>query len=363
MSAIIGTLILVPVAPDQLRAAASIDVSASQFAGYIRDWSEPEGYFDSDNFISNETSYLHVIDQLHARTRLGGVYIGVGPDQNFSYIAQTKPALAIIVDIRRQNLLQHLLFKALFQQAATRDEYLSLLFAKEKPAKSEGNTFADILKSVRAAPSSEALFEKHMGEVRSILTNQYHIPLSKDDLLKIEYTYRTFWRDNLDLRFESIGRGNASQYPTFERLLLETDLTGQLQNFLATDETFLWMKKFEAENRLIPIVGDFGGTTALRRVGSFLKLNGLQVSTFYTSNVEFYLFGTPAWPAFMKNVQALPVSQDSVFIRAYFGNGRPHPLNVRGHRSTSLVHGIGPFVQDYEGGRIPTYWEVVDRKN
>src|SRR5437762_4503616 len=89
-------------------AAAVPSVSRTEFIQYIDQWSEPEGYFDTDNFISNETSYLHIIPELQRRTVPGGVYIGVGPDQNFSYIARTKPTLAIIIDIRRQNMLQHL---------------------------------------------------------------------------------------------------------------------------------------------------------------------------------------------------------------------------------------------------------------
>ena len=52
----------------------------------------------------------------------GGAYIGVGPDQNFSYIAQVRPDIAFIVDIRRDNLLLHLLFKALFSLSDTRVE-------------------------------------------------------------------------------------------------------------------------------------------------------------------------------------------------------------------------------------------------
>ena len=50
----------------------------------------------------------------------GGAYIGVGPDQNFSYIARIRPSVAYIIDIRRDNLLLHLLFKALFARAPDR---------------------------------------------------------------------------------------------------------------------------------------------------------------------------------------------------------------------------------------------------
>src|SRR4051812_35779773 len=74
----------IPWTREHPRAATDIQVSTDQFGRYIEQWSEPEGVFDSDNFISNETSYLHVIDDLKTRVRPGGIYMGVGPDQNFS---------------------------------------------------------------------------------------------------------------------------------------------------------------------------------------------------------------------------------------------------------------------------------------
>ena len=92
----------------------------SAFARLVQRLSEPGGYFDSDNLISNETSYLHVLDGMRRLKVQGGAYIGVGPDQNFSYIARIRPTTAYIIDIRRDNLLLHLLFKALFARSTTR---------------------------------------------------------------------------------------------------------------------------------------------------------------------------------------------------------------------------------------------------
>src|SRR5438093_9319169 len=280
---------------EEPRAATGVQVSIEQFGRYIDDWSEPEGYFDSDNFISNETSYLHVIDQLRQRVKPGGIYLGVGPDQNLSYIVHTRPSLAIITDIRRQNMLQHLLFKALFVMSSNRVEYLSLLFSKETPPVKPGASFEDLLAAVRRAPSSEKLFQKNLATVKDLLLEKYKLKLDYDDLTKIQYVYRTFWQEGLDLRFSSLGRGNALNYPTFEEMLVETDRQGRQQNFLASEELFQWLKKFQAANRLIPIVGDFAGPHALRAVAAFLKANGLRLSTFYTSNVEFYLYGRSTW--------------------------------------------------------------------
>jgi hypothetical protein len=342
------------------RAATDLQISIEQFGRYIDEWSEPEGYFDSDNFISNETSYLHVIDQLRQRVRPGGIYLGVGPDQNLSYIVHTRPSLAIITDIRRQNLLEHLLFKALFAMASNRVEYLSLLFSREVPSVRPGASFEDILAAVRRSPSSEKLFEKNLAAIKELLLDKYKLKLSTDDVAKIAYVYRTFREENLDLRFSSIGRGNRMNYPTFEEMLLETDRQGRKQNFLSSEELFQWLKKFQSENRLVPIVGDFAGPRALKTVGAFLRSNGLRLSTFYTSNVEFYLFGRPTWTRYVANLRALPVADDSLFIRAYFPTyGQPHPMNMPGHRSTSLVQSLPRFLEQYNSGGLSSYWDVV----
>jgi hypothetical protein len=120
-----------------MTAAASRVANASRdhksFAALSARLSEPGGYFDSDNLISNETSYLHVIGKLKELGVNGGVYLGVGPDQSFSYIAKIRPKLAIMIDIRRDNLLQHLLFKSMFARSRNRIEYLCMFFGKPMP--------------------------------------------------------------------------------------------------------------------------------------------------------------------------------------------------------------------------------------
>jgi len=339
--------------------SASSNISRAEFKQHIEEWSEPEGYFDTDNFISNETSYLHVIPELQKRTQPGGVYIGVGPDQNFSYIARTKPSLAIIIDIRRQNMLQHLFLKALFDLSSSRAESLARFFGREVPAVNSAAALPELLRAVRRAPTSDSLYQRDLAALKQKLTG-YGLPLSAEDISKIEYVYESFHTDGLDLRFSSIGRNNASQYPTFESLLLQTDRTGKMQNYLADEETFLWMKQFEAENRLIPIVGDFSGPHAFKAVGAFLTTNGWKVSTFYTSNVEYYLFGQSTWSSYVQNVRSLPILSNAVFIRAYFSSAGPvHPQAVPGHRSTSLVQDIGTFLANEKAGRIRQYWDIV----
>src|SRR5436190_21048074 len=61
-------------------AAAALQAPESSFGRLIARLSEPGGYFDTDNIITNETSYLHVLDALRSHGVHGGAYIGVGPD-------------------------------------------------------------------------------------------------------------------------------------------------------------------------------------------------------------------------------------------------------------------------------------------
>src|SRR5207244_4416745 len=76
-----------------------------------------------------------------------GAYLGVGPEQNFTYIAAIQPKVAFIIDIRRQNLLEQLLYKALFELSTDRADFISRLFSRPRPSR------------LTAAASAEQLFE------------------------------------------------------------------------------------------------------------------------------------------------------------------------------------------------------------
>src|SRR5688572_28008824 len=101
MAALVALASLGVLCPQRSRPPApSANDAEIRLATLSAQLSEPEGYFDTDNLISNESSYLQVADQLDQAVPTGGVYLGVGPDQNFSYIARVRPRYAFILDIR-----------------------------------------------------------------------------------------------------------------------------------------------------------------------------------------------------------------------------------------------------------------------
>ena len=108
-------------------------VERAEFWKLIDEFSEPNGNFRSDNLLSNEIWFQTIIPELVTLVKPGAVYLGVGPEQNFSYIAALKPRVVFIVDIRRGNLHTQLMYKALFELARDRADFVSMLFARKRP--------------------------------------------------------------------------------------------------------------------------------------------------------------------------------------------------------------------------------------
>jgi len=113
-----------------------------EFWGFFTGMSEEGGSFPSENFVSNEKTYQYVIPTLQRTLTPHGVYLGVGPEQNFTYIVNLEPRLAVIFDIRRQNAMAHLMYKALFEMSPTRADFVAHLFSRPLPASSEYATTA-----------------------------------------------------------------------------------------------------------------------------------------------------------------------------------------------------------------------------
>lgn len=342
---------------------ASIAISLKDLDQLIQELSEPEGYFDSDNFISNETGYLKVLPLLNRSGIRGGVYLGVGPDQNYSYIAEVRPKLAIIVDIRRLNLLQHLYFKALFQLSSNRAQFLERLFGRRIMghfANAEKASISQILEWIDAA-SNDSAFGNHAIKEALEVIQAWNLSLSAEDLRSLHYIAREFQKAGPDLRFSSYYKPPRSHYPDYRTLLLETDATGKKSNYLASRERFIYVQLLHHENRIIPIVGNLAGVNALRRVGRRLKEWNLEVNCFYLSNVEFYLFRQRRWRPYVQNMRQLPWSDNAILIRTFANSWAHHPSQIPGYYMTTLLQLTRLFFENERAGMNQTYWDLVTR--
>ena len=351
----------------QQASSQAAGLSDAEFAALVARVSEPGGYFDSDNLISNESSYLHVLGAMRRLGVAGGTYVGVGPDQNFSYIAQIRPKIAFIIDIRRDNLLQHLLFKSLFEMARNRAEYLALLTGRAVPndvAKWNRRSIADVVELVEKSSPDADQFETTRAMVRAKV-KKYGIPVTPAELETIGRIHQAFFEAGLDLRFTSLGRAPRPYYPTLRTLLLEKDLAGKQQTYLASEDDFQFLKSLEARNLVVPVVGNLAGNHALREIGKLTAERGDKVSALYVSNVEFYLMREGTFDTFAATVRGLPHDTRSVIIRSYFGGGfyGPHPQSVPGYFSTQLLQTVDAFVSESARGGYQTYMDLVTKHN
>ena len=331
----------------------------AEFAATIASLSEDGGYFDTDNLISNERSYAEPMAALAADGLAGGVYVGVGPDQNFSYIARLRPSTAYVLDIRRDNLLLHLLFKALFELADTRADYLCLLVGCTVPAERRA-ALAD------AGPAELAAWidgARRGGVAREDprvpgLVAGFGVSLSPEDREALGRFHRSFLDDGLDLKFHSFGRPPQRLYPAYRDLMMERDPGGQFAHFLASERTYAVVRDLQRRDRVIPLVGDLAGATTLAALARRLDAEGARVSAVYVSNVEYYLFGGDRFDGFAANLARLPRHPGAVLLRAIFQTAGG---SVRaGYGSTSVAVPVEGLLRARAAGAVRSYGDLLN---
>jgi hypothetical protein len=276
---------------------------------------EPAGTFAlSDNYVSNERRFAESVRWLQVS---GGVYVGVGPEQNFSYIAKLRPALAFVVDIRRENRALHLLYKALFELSSDRAEFASLLFSRPRPSGvTAGADVADIFARLASVPPSSEMRAGTAARVRERLTVAHRLPLSFDDLQSIEAALSAFMHDGPEIQFwrDRVPPGERAG-PSYGELMLTADLSGERRAFLASRSAFETVKDLEARNLIVPVVGDFGGPHTIRAIGEYVRTHRASIRAFYGSNVAVYLSERQT-RAFCDSLRTLPVAADAWFIES-----------------------------------------------
>lgn len=341
-----------------------LQLSDEAFWKLTTDFSEPGGFFRSDNFVSNEDGFQIVIPELKKKTKPGGVYLGVGPDQNFTYIIAIQPRIAFIFDIRRQNMMQHLMYKALLEMAADRAEFASLLFSRKRP---EGLTAKsspeELFTAFDAAAADPELHRANLKAVLEKLKKGHGFKLSSEDEQSIEYVFNAFYEAGPQITYSSNSfRGGRRRMPNYEELMMVDDGTGLNRSYMANDVNFQYLRGLEQKNLIVPLAGDFAGDKAIRTVGEYLKEHGATVTAFYLSNVEQYLFqDNDNWKKFYANVGTLPLDSTSTFIRSVFnGPGTGFAGGGFGFmRSQNLLSSMTDTMKAYRAGKITTYPDVI----
>jgi hypothetical protein len=346
------------------------EISDEAFWRMIESFSEDDGFFTSENFSSNELGYQTLIPKLQGIVRPGSVYMGVGPEQNFQYIAGLKPKIAFIIDIRRQNMIQHLMYKAAFEMAANRADFLSVIFSRKRPeGLGETSTTEQLFSAYLEASRDNALAETNRQAIKDLLLKKHGFKLTEEDERTIDHVFDVFaaygttlnYSSNVDVQGRATpGRGGPNNVAYYDLMILADD-NGVNRSYLASEDSFRFLKEMEAKNLLIPIVGNFAGPTAIRAVGRYLKEHGATVGAFYLSNVEQYLFRPPQngpsiHAQFYQSVGTLPLDASSMFIRS--GN---RSAGGRGGGLTPMMSPILDILNDFKQDRINSQNDVIIR--
>jgi hypothetical protein len=335
------------------------EISDEVFWRMVLEMSEPDGFFRFENFLSNELGYQYVISRLQEKVGKGSVYLGVGPEQNFTYIAALQPKIAFIVDIRRQNMIEHLMYKALFEMSPDRAEFVSRLFARKRPEGLNDSSSPEVLfRAYARIPYDDGFYSETLKMMTDLLVNKHKFVLRPGDVESIDHVYSTFVYSGPSLDYSVGGNGAGGGNPTYEDLMVIDDGAGAQKSFLANETNYRLLRSMELKNLIVPLVGDFAGSKTLAAVGQYVKDHGSVVGAFYLSNVEQYLFQDYKNDRFYNNVAALPLGPGSTFIRTFsggggFGGGFGGPF-----RFQSTLSSIPGLLAEFNAGRIRTIQDV-----
>ena len=376
----VALLVTSACASDATAQAVPARLADSTFWRLMNEYSEPWGTFRSENLVSNETALQWVIPKLVRRAPPGGVYIGVAPDQNFTLITALRPSIAFIVDIRHQNAMQHLMYKALIETSRDRADFLARLFARAPLAGVDSSSSSAALFDAlaRQAPDS-ARYRRNLQAIVTHLTGRHRFALSDSQKTSLGCVYGAFFTQGPDLTYgystecrnpgpyAYSGFGGGRRGPTYQHMMLETDSTGVNWSYLGSERAFRTLKDMQHRNLIVPLTGNFAGPKTLRAVGRWARAHRAKVTTFYISNVEQYLFeqGDEA-QRFFENVATLPVDSTSMFVRSFQG-GRFSPSDTTvkftpqsaAGRSMEVYGSIEQTVQAFRAGRITSWADVL----
>lgn len=323
--------------------------------------SEPGGYFRiEDNFTSNETEVGHIFTMLRERNVSGDVYLGVGPEQNYTYIAAVRPRMAFIIDIRRQAAVQHLMFKALFEMAGDRAGFISLLFSRPRPPGLDtGMAIPALWSAYRMIRPDTAAASDTWTRIVERLTRLHRFSLDEQELAQLRHVYFAFQRYGPAITTRGPPSGRGGDFMSLTGFAEDT--AGNVRSFLSSEDNFRYVKMLHERNLIVPVTGDFAGPKAIRAIGAYLTERRAVVRAFYLSNVEQYLFGDGVDAAFYANAATLPVDSGSVFIRPYtlrrwFRGLAGAPLTSG--RSAALCP-IGPFLRAAGKGLVTNNEEAL----
>jgi hypothetical protein len=186
------------------------------------------------------------------------------------YVAAIKPKVAFIFDIRRQNLVELLMYKALFGNLAG-SPGVRLEVVSRRPVKLIGpsSSPSELLVEINATRPDAALHTQTLQAIRDRLTRVHQFRLNADDLEKIGYILSVFYKGGPRMDYAYASRSPNASVPSFYNLWWPTDGRGKNWSFLANEGKLSNSSRaMQEKNLIVPVVGDFAGPKPSRLSGN-----------------------------------------------------------------------------------------------
>ncbi len=225
---------------------------------------EPEELTQGRHYVTSD-EYAHylfrkVIDDM------GGVYIGLGTDQNYFLAGWSKPDVMILYDFDQYIVDLHSVYGVLFKRAKTPVEFLELFSTKM-----ETSVVEDIQKAFPDEKTAKKLTKMYTRHRRQILR-------------RLKFTQKTCQLEGVDTFVD-----NQKQYD---------HIAG------------LWR-----EGRVMAVRGDLTKDKTMADIAAWAKKHKQTVRTVYLSNAEYYFpFETGSYRS---NISGLPMDEKSLFVHTF----------------------------------------------
>lgn len=243
---------------------------------------------------SNERRHDLFFSSLHA---VGGGYLGVGADQNYTLAAVAQAEVVWLVDIDGDVIDWHKIYAALIPQAPTPASLLTFLSGHRDP------------------------------EVKEALASRWD-SAEAGRLWPIYLRYR----------------GYLTTHLTGERAIVQR---GMAATWLSNQALYDHVRRLMTERRVVARVGDLHGERTMLGIGAAARAAGVPIRTVYISNVEQWFHYSPQ---FRRNIEALPHDAGSLVLRTLARGELNWPDQDRWHFS---VETLDDFIGRMEAPQNP----------
>lgn len=267
------------------------EASPSSFANLPADPAPPELVRGLHYWISNEDNLELFHDAVKDK---GGVYVGVGTDQNYLLGAWARAEGLVLLDFDQSVVDLHRVYRVIFLAAETPEAFLQLWRKQSRP------------------------------ELRRLIREGYSDKRQQAGALLALNTARGAVERRLGRVIAQMAKANQP-------------------SFLTDAGQYSHLRRLFQEDKVSMVRGDLTARRTMKALGEALSESGKTVGVLYLSNAEQYF---PYGAQYRKNMRGLALTENSVVLRTSGERGIPHVKGTHYHYNTQTGANFVAWLDD-----------------